>query len=282
MAQRGLRRSNAIHNVVAYGVAIFFLFFGLAPIVWLVITSFKPENEIVSQVLTYYPHNPILSNYADIWSQSAFPTLMMNSLRTTVMTVVICVTVGTLASYSFSQYRFPGKYALLLFYLVVRMFPAVLMIIPLFLILRFFGLLDSSLGLALAYTSFLLPLFIWMMKGFFDALPPDLEKAARIDGCTRIGALIRVILPLVRNGLAATAIFVAIASWNEYLFALMLTTSSGSRTWPVGLQLMIGEFQLPWGLLAAGGVISIIPVVVLFAIVQQTMVRGLTSGAVKG
>lgn len=279
---RSLRKTSRAHDVLAYGVAIFFLFFGLAPIVWLIITSFKSEVEIVNSVLTYYPHDPILSNYVDIWNQSSFPTLMLNSLRTTIMTVVICVAVGTLASYSFSQYRFPGKYALLLFYLVVRMFPAVLMIIPLFLILRFFGLLDSSLGLALAYTSFLLPLFIWMMKGFFDALPPDLEKAARIDGCTRIGALIRVILPLVRNGLAATAIFVAIASWNEYLFALMLTTSSGSRTWPVGLQLMIGEFQLPWGLLAAGGVISIIPVVVLFAIVQQTMVRGLTSGAVKG
>ena len=279
---RSLQRTKRIHDRLAYGVAIFFLFFGLAPIVWLIITSFKSEGEIVSTVLTYYPHNPIATNYIDIWRQSAFPTLMMNSLQTTIMTVVICVTVGTLASYSFSQYRFPGKYALLLFYLVVRMFPAVLMIIPLFLIMRFFGLLDTSLGLALAYTSFLLPLFIWMMKGFFDALPPDLEKAARIDGCTRIGALIRVILPLVRNGLAATAIFVAIASWNEYLFALMLTTSSGSRTWPVGLQLMIGEFQLPWGLLAAGGVISIIPVVILFALVQQTMVRGLTSGAVKG
>lgn len=162
------------------------------------------------------------------------------------------------------------------------MFPAVLMIIPLYLIMRFFGLLDTRFGLAIAYTSFLMPLFIWMMKGFFDTVPVELEKAARIDGCTRIGALVRVIMPLVRNGLAATAIFVAIAAWNEYMFALMMTTSSGSRTWPVGLQLMIGEFQLPWGLLAAGGVISIIPVVILFALVQQTMVRGLTAGAVKG
>lgn len=278
----GLKRSSRTKDIVAYGVAGFFLFFGLAPIVWLIITSFKPENEIVSRELTYYPHDPIITNYIDIWNQSAFPTLMMNSFLTTTMTVVMCVVVGTLASYSFSQYRFPGKHALLLSYLVVRMFPAVLMIIPLFLIMRFFGLLDTKFGLALAYTSFLMPLFIWMMKGFFDAVPVELEKAARIDGCTRLGALVRVIMPLVRNGLAATAIFVAIAAWNEYMFALMLTTSSGSRTWPVGLQLMIGEFQLPWGLLAAGGVVSIIPVIILFALVQQTMVRGLTAGAVKG
>ena len=277
-----LKQSNRMKTVGAYAVASFFLFFGLAPIVWLMITSLKPEHEIVNRTLTYYPHDPILTNYIDIWNQSSFPTLMMNSFITTTMTVVICVVIGTLAAYSFSQYRFPGKHALLIFYLVVRMFPAVLMIIPLFLILRAFGLLDSHLGLALAYTSFLMPLFIWMMKGFFDTVPVELEKAARIDGCTRVGALVRVIMPLVRNGLAATAIFVAIAAWNEYMFALMLTTSSGSRTWPVGLQLMIGEFQLPWGLLAAGGVVSIIPVIILFALVQQTMVRGLTAGAVKG
>jgi len=277
-----LSSRKRIEDVMAYGVTGFFIFFGLAPIVWLVITSFKSENEIVSRTLTYFPRDPILTNYVDIWNQGSFLTLMANSFVTTIITVTMCIVVGTLASYSFSQYRFPGKQGLLVFYLVVRMFPAVLMVVPLFLIMRFLGLLDSSLGLAIAYTSFLMPLFIWMMKGFFDAVPKELEKAARIDGCTRIGALVRVVMPLVRNGLAATSIFVAIAAWNEYMFALMLTTSSGSRTWPVGLQLMVGEFQLPWGLLAAGGVISILPVIVLFALVQQTMVRGLTAGAVKG
>jgi multiple sugar transport system permease protein len=171
---------------------------------------------------------------------------------------------------------------MLLSFLVVRMFPAVLMIIPLFIIMRGLGVLDTSVGLALAYTSFLLPLFIWIMKGFFDALPDDLENAARIDGCTRLGAMVRIVLPLARNGLVATTIFVAIGAWNEFLFALMLTTSQGSRTWPVGLQLMIGEFQLPWGMLAAGGVISILPVVVLFALIQRVLVSGLTTGAVKG
>lgn len=278
----GIKRSRKIGNIVTYALTACYLFFGLAPIVWLLITSFKTEDEIVSTTMTYYPHNPTVNNYIDIWNQSGLLNLMTNSLITTVYTVVMCVVVGTLASYSFSQYKFPGKQGLMVFYLVVRMFPAVLMIIPLFLIMRFFGLLDTSLGLAIAYTSFLMPLFIWMMKGFFDAVPVELEKAARIDGCTRIGALVRVVMPIVRNGLAATAIFVAIAAWNEYMFALMLTTSSGSRTWPVGLQLMIGEFQLPWGLLAAGGVVSIIPVFILFALVQRTMVRGLTAGAVKG
>jgi multiple sugar transport system permease protein len=148
--------------------------------------------------------------------------------------------------------------------------------------MRLVGLLDTQLGLALAYTSFLLPVFVWMMKGFFDAVPPDLEEAARIDGSSRLGAMVRVVIPLVLGGLVATSVFVAIGAWNDYLFALMLTSSTGSRTWPVGLQLMVGEFQLPWGSLAAGGMISIAPVVILFAVVQRALVAGLTAGAVKG
>jgi multiple sugar transport system permease protein len=148
--------------------------------------------------------------------------------------------------------------------------------------MRGLGLLDTRIGLALAYTSFLLPLFVWMMMGFFEAAPKELEDAARIDGCTRLGAMLRVVIPVVRNGLVATAVFVAISAWNEFIFALMLTTSEGSRTWPVGLQLMVGEFQLPWGPLSAGGIISILPVLIMFAIVQRTMVRGIAAGAVKG
>jgi len=228
------------------------------------------------------PHPVTLANYVAIWTQSNLPTLMRNSAIVTTFTVLICLAAGTLAAYSVSRARFTGRQQVLLFLLVLRMFPVVLMVIPLFVILRGAGLLDTRIGLALAYTGFLLPIFVWMMKGFFDAIPPELEEAARIDGCTRLGAMVRVVLPLVRGGLFACAVFVAIGAWNEYLFALMLTTSSGSRTWPVGLQLMVGEFQLPWGALSAGGMLSIIPVLVLFAIVQRSMVRGLAAGAVKG
>jgi multiple sugar transport system permease protein len=232
--------------------------------------------------MTYWPRTVTFENYVAIWTRSNFPTLIMNSVVTTTITVAICVVVGTLASYAISRYRFRGRSALMLGYLVVRMFPAVMIIIPLFIVMRGFGLLDSRLGLALAYTTFLLPVFIWMMKGYLDAVPPEIEDAARVDGSSRIGAMVRVVLPLVLPGLVATAVFIAIGAWNEYLIALMLTTSTGSRTWPVGLQLMVGEFQLPWGSLAAGGIISIIPVVVLFVLVQRVMVKGLTAGAVKG
>jgi multiple sugar transport system permease protein len=269
---------KALNYLGMAGVVLFSVF----PIAWTFLISIKPESEIVSATRTWLPREPTFENYVAIWTRSNFPTLIANSAITTLLTVTICSLAGTLASYAVSRTRFTGRRNILLLYLVVRMFPAVMLIIPLFVTMRMVGLLDSRFGLALAYTSFLLPVFVWMMKGFFDAVPGELEEAARIDGASRLGAMIRVILPLVLGGLVATAVFVAIGAWNDYLFALMLTTSTGSRTWPVGLQLMVGEFQLPWGSLAAGGMISIAPVVLLFAIVQRALVAGLTAGAVKG
>jgi multiple sugar transport system permease protein len=277
----GMAARKRIADILASLAVLALVVFAVFPILWALLVSLKPEEDIVTATLQYVPRRITFENYEAIWTRSNFPTLIANSAVVTLTTVVICTLVGTLASYAVSRYRFPGRRELMLFYLVVRMFPAVMIIIPLFILMRNVGLLDSRFGLALAYTTFLLPVFIWMMKGFFEAVPGDLEDAARIDGASRLGAMVRVVLPLVLGGLVATAVFVAIGAWNEFLFALMLTTSTGSRTWPVGLQLMVGEFQLPWGSLAAGGIISIVPVMVLFAVVQRALVRGLTAGAVK-
>ena len=266
----------------AYVVALGFAFFAIFPILWAFLTSLKYNKDIITRDFHLLPNPATLDNYVAIWTQSNLPQLMQNSAVTTFFTVLICVAAGTLAAYSVSRYRFRGRNQILLFYLVLRMFPVVLMVIPLFIIMRDAGLLDTCIGLALSYTGFLLPIFIWLLKGYFDAIPIDLEEAAYIDGCSRMGAMVRVVLPLVWGGLWVCAVFIGIAAWNEYLFALMLTTSSGSRTWPVGLQLMVGEFQLPWGVLTAGGMLSILPVLVVFALAQRSMVRGLAAGAVKG
>lgn len=275
-------KGDGLLDIVTYAFVIAVVLFALFPIAWTFLTSLKPSEDIITATLQYIPQRITFENYANIWNRSNFPTLITNSAITTTLTLIICITLGSLAAYGFSRYRFRGRNSLLLFYLVIRMFPVVLLIIPLFIVMRNLRLLDTQIGLALAYTTFLLPLCVWMMKGFFDAIPPELEDAARVDGCTRLGALTRIVLPLARSGLVATAIFIGIASWNEYLFALMLTTSQRSRTWPVGLQLMIGEFQLEWGTFSAGGIISIIPVIIFFAIIQQSLIRGITAGAMKG
>jgi multiple sugar transport system permease protein len=275
-------KGDGLLDIATYAFVIGVVLFALFPIGWTFLTSLKPSEDIITATLQYIPQRITFENYANIWNRSNFPTLITNSAITTTFTLIICITLGSLAAYGFSRYRFRGRNSLLLFYLVIRMFPVVLLIIPLFIVMRNLRLLDTQIGLALAYTTFLLPLCVWMMKGFFDAIPPELEDAARVDGCTRLGALVQIVLPLARSGLVATAIFIGIASWNEYLFALMLTTSQRSRTWPVGLQLMIGEFQLEWGTFSAGGIISIIPVIIFFAVIQQSLIRGITAGAMKG
>jgi len=262
------KRTDRALDLVTWLVIGGVVAFAIFPLIWTLLTSLKFEEDIVTATLQYIPRRITLDNYVTLWQQSGFPTLVANSVVVTSITGSICLTIGTLAAYSFSRYRFRGRSRLLIFFLVIRMFPVVLMIIPLFIMMRDIGLLDSRFG--------------WMLKGFFDAIPAELEEAARIDGCTRLGALFRIVLPLARSGLVTTAVFIAIAAWNEFLFAMMMTTSQGSRTWPVGLQLMVGEFQLPWGTLSAGGIISIIPIILFFSLVQQSLIRGLTSGAVKG
>ncbi len=281
--QLSFRATQRLYRFLTAAVLVFAGIFALFPLVWTGLTSLKQNTDVITAEMQYLPHNPTLQNYAELWSRRSFVTLFGNSVVITVMTVSLCLLVGTSAAYAFSRYRFTGRNAALVGFLLIRMFPMVLMLIPLFIIMRNLNLLNTRLGLALAYTTFLLPIATWMLKGFFDAIPPDLEDAARIDGATRAGAIVRVVLPLAAPGVAATAVLTAIAAWNEFLFALMFTTNEASQTWPVGLHLLVGEeFNLPWGLLSAGGIISILPIIVFFVLAQKSLVRGLMQGAVKG
>ncbi len=281
--QLSFRATQRLYRFLTATVLVFAGIFALFPLVWTGLTSLKQNTDVITAEMQYLPHNPTLENYFELWSRKSFVTLFGNSVVITVMTVSLCLLVGTSAAYAFSRYRFTGRNAALVGFLLIRMFPMVLMLIPLFIIMRNLNLLNTRIGLALAYTTFLLPIATWMLKGFFDAIPPDLEDAARIDGATRAGAIVRVVLPLAAPGVAATAVLTAIAAWNEFLFALMFTTNEASQTWPVGLHLLVGEeFNLPWGLLSAGGIISILPIIVFFVLAQKSLVRGLMQGAVKG
>jgi multiple sugar transport system permease protein len=277
-----LKRTRRFYDILASIVVLAVVTFAIGPIVWTVLTSLKTEGEIVSRDFRWLPTSLTFENYVTLWERSGYPHLLRNSAIVTGMTVLMSLTIGTVAAYSISRYRFQGRSSLMIFYLVIRMFPFTLLLIPLFIMLRNLRLFDTHFGLALTYTTFLLPLCVWMLKGFFDGIPPDLEDASRVDGSTRLGALMRIVLPLARQGIAATTVFIAIGAWNEYVWALLLTTADGARTWPVGLQLMVGEFQMPWGVLSASGIISIIPIIIGFAIVQRALVSGLMAGGVKG
>ena len=195
--------------------------------------------------------------------------------------MIVSLTFATFAAYALSRAKFRGRGVVQITYLAVRIVPGTLLMFPLYMLIQQAGILDTHVALAITYTTFTLPAAVWFMKGFFDAIPPDLENAARVDGCTRLGAMFRIVLPVVRPGLAASGILIAIEAWNDILFALLLTSSDSSRTWPVGLRLLIGEFQLPWGQLAAATVLSILPVVVAFAIAGRSMIAGLTAGGLK-
>jgi len=275
-----VRRFNIGEIAIRVALAALVVF-ALFPILWFVYTSFRNESDIISRSASFIPNGVTMDNYIRTWSQTDFPRLMFNSLVVVLWTVAISLTLGSLAAYSMSRSRFRGRGSVLSIFLSIRVIPAVLLLIPIYILMMQANLLDTRIALVLTYTTFTLPAAIWFMKGFFDSLPVDLENAARVDGCTRLGALFRIVLPLVRPGLAATAILIAIESWNDILFALLLTSSTESRTWPVGMKMLVGEFQLPWGQLAAATVLSLIPVVIAFAFAGRAMIEGLTAGGLK-
>ena len=255
--------------------------FAILPLFWTFYISLREEVSITRHPTMLTTKNLSFLAYTHIWRDTNFPVLIRNSLIVSSMTVLLSLVLGTAAGYALSRAKFKGRQGVLLSYLVIRLIPGVLLLVPIYIMMYKFHLLDTYFGLTFAYTTFTLPATIWLMKGFFDSLPPDLENAARVDGCSRLGAMWRISLPLVLPGLAATGTLTAITAWNDVLFAIMLTSSNKSRTWPVGLREMIGEFQLPWELLTATAIMSLLPVVIGFALVGRKMVAGITAGSLK-
>ncbi len=268
------------YHLVNIGI-VFLGLFAILPLVWTFYTSLRTNVDINKFPAKISLSNLSLDAYFGVWRDTNFPMLIKNSLIVSTLTVIVSLSLGTLAGYALSRSKFRGRQGVLLVYLAIRLVPGVLLLIPLYLFMNKLGLLDSYNGLVLAYTTFTLPATIWLMKGFFDSLPPDLENAARIDGCSRMGAMWRISIPLVLPGLAATGTLTAITAWNDVLFAMLLTSSDRTRTWPVGLREMIGEFQLPWEALTATSILSLLPVVIGFALVGRKMVAGITAGSLK-
>ncbi|OCC00940.1 sugar ABC transporter permease [Labrys sp. WJW] len=255
--------------------------FALGPFAWMILTSLTPSERIAASGVSLSPIGWSLDNYTRLFEQTSFLGNMGHSLIIALGTVVVGLGVSVTAAYAFSRFRFLGRRAIMLQFLLVNMFPVVLLILPLFVLMRRLGLLDTHLSLILANATVAIPFAVWMLTSYVAAIPRSLDEAAMIDGCSRLAALRRVVLPLAMPGIISTGIYIFITAWNEYLYALTLG-GKNVRTVTVAIQTLIGEYQIEWGLLAAGGVVGALPATLLFLLVQKRLVGGLTQGAVKG
>jgi len=254
--------------------------FAIGPYLWMVLTSVKPDADITQWPLRYLPSRITFEHYGTLLEHTSFAVNLLNSLIVAVGSVLFGLAVSVPAAYAFSRFRFSGRRLLMTQFLVINMFPIVLLIIPLFVLMRSLGLLDTFIGIIAGHSTFAIPFAIWMLTSYMNSIPKELDEAAVIDGASRLQVIRLILLPLVMPGLATTAIYIFVTSWNEYLFAMMLS-GENVRTVTVALQNFIGEFTVQWGLLTAGGTLVAIPVTILFLIVQRRLVSGLTSGAVK-
>lgn len=268
-------------QTIFYLAVAFFIIFALFPYIWTALTSLKPENELFTKGVHYLPKEVVFENYVNLFKRLRFQKYFGNSLIVAVVTTAFALTISSLAGYAFSRFRFNLRSTLMIIFVLTNMFPKILLIIPLFMIFRKLAFLDSYHGLVLAHCTFTIPFATWMLTGFFDSIPRELEEAAVVDGASKIIAFIKVTLPLAAPSLAATAVYIFIHSWNDYLYAVMFTSSESVRTLPIALKMFIGKYEVDWGALTAGGIVTSVPLVVFFMLVQRYLIAGLTAGAVK-
>lgn len=271
-------------DMVRFGFLIIACIVFVFPIYWLISTSVKPFNELIAFPPELVPRQITFSSYLNVLTSKTilFNRYFLNSVIVATSTTFIVIFLASLGGYSLSRLKFPGRNILASLILFIYTVPRVFLMIPIYMTFAQLKILNTHLCLIWAYTTFSLPFCLWLLKGFFDEIPRELEDSARVDGCTRIGALFRVVFPLCAPGIATAAMFSFVLCWNEFMFANTFVKTNLARTLPVGLYLYIGEFTTSWGEMLAAATLTTIPVLILFIFLQKYLVSGLTAGAVKG
>ena len=268
-------------KIVIYAVGSLLVLSYALPYVYLVSTSLKPAADVQQIPPSFFPNQVSFENFGTVVRTVGLPEAFLNSAIVAVLTTLLSLLIAVPAAYVSALYRRRITVLFMLFALITRMVPAVSLGLPLFQIMKSLGLLDTTIGLVLAHTSTAVPLAMLLMAAFFEGIPKELEEAARMDGCTRFGAFWHIILPVMPSGLAITALFSFIASWNEFLYALLLTSQT-SKTAPIVIAEFNSVYGLAWGPMTAAAVLYSLPVILVTIVLQKQIVGGLTSGAVKG
>jgi len=283
-----MKRRSLLDSFLIYLSATLVVIMAIAPPIWLIISSISTQNELLSVPVHWIPQNPTFGRYLEIitatgTSQAAvFRRAMLNSILVAASVTLICVGVGSLAAYSFARMKFAKHEPFMYLMLFSYMLPPIMIVVPLYTIMRDLAMLDTLRGLVAVYAALIMPFAVWIMHGYFQSIPHDLEDAAVIDGCTRLGALFRVVFPLSAPGLVATSLFCFLASWEEFLIALIFTSSPAAKTIPVAIAEFTGRHAIDYGMMATGGVIAAVPPILIALLFQRYLISGLTSGAVKG
>jgi multiple sugar transport system permease protein len=276
------RSSGLAERVVAYAVLSVLALMVLFPFYWMTITSFKSEEQMRSLVSMFWPRPLVTENYDQLLSKTDFAAWYGNSVFVAVTSTLVATGVGTIGAYALARLRFLGRGFMASATLITYLVPPSILFIPLYAQMRNLGLANSLAGLIAAYPSFTVPFVTWLLMGYFESIPEELEEAAMIDGATRFGAFYRVVLPLSAPGVLAAGLYAFTQAWNEFLYALVFITDGRLRTLPVGLASFITGDVYGWGYLMSGAVLTTLPVIAAYIYLQKYMVEGLTAGSVKG
>jgi ABC-type glycerol-3-phosphate transport system permease component len=254
----------------------------LLPLLWMLSTSLKPPREVLATPPTLIPAAPTLENFARLLNQTAFVSYFLNSMTVAGLTVLLTMAVGSAGAYSLTRFAFPGRESIARLILCTYMFAPIMIVVPIYILARRAGIVDTHTALVLSYSSFCLPFSLWLLRAFFQSIPLELEEAALVDGAGRLRALIYIVAPLALPGLIATSIFTFTLAWNDYIFTRILIISDELKTLPVGVQDLFSAAVVDWGLVMAAGMLITIPALAFFMAVQRHLIAGWGTGGLKG